>query len=63
MVRDAAFDGDNVHENRCKAEIFLVGDKNKEVPQRVQPGTSHTRKEFTVKSFFLSCVSSEFGHE
>lgn len=42
-------------------EVFLVGDENKEVLQRVQPGTSHMRNEFPVESFFLSCNSSEFG--
>lgn len=38
-----------------------MGDRNKEVSQRVQSGTSHMRNEFTVKSFFQSCKALEFG--
>ena len=47
-VLDAALGGDNLHDERCKTDIF--GDKNKEVSHST--GTSRRRKEFTLKSFF-----------
>lgn len=48
-----------VHEDRYDTEIFLVGDKNKEFPRRIQPGTSPVRSEFTIKSNFLLCKSPQ----
>ena len=55
-VLDAALGGDNLHDERCKTDIF--GDKNKEVSHST--GTSHRRKEFTLKSFFP--ILREFDH-
>lgn len=46
---------------KLRFSFFFVGDRNKEVSQRVQSGTSHMRNEVTVKSFFQSCKSLEFG--